>query len=308
METKWIRGLFSFSRKERNGIIALLFIILILIAFGKLMPLLFTSEKTDFSKWEAEVDSFFAKTKINSTTDLPVSLSSFDPNDVDSIGLAKMGVPLKVASNWLKYLQKGGRFRNKEDVKKIFGMSTQLFERLDNFMVVKPINILPVKVKDNIIVDRSHESLVLDTFKQRNFVKPVEKPVSLVELNSADSINLLEIKGIGPVFASRIIRFRNLLGGYCSVSQLKEIYGMKPENFETVSPCFTVDQTAIKTFNINFSTVQELGRHPYIGFKTARRILKLRDQKGKFYSTNDLTTVVSSDTLLKLSPYLRFSQ
>ena len=308
METKWIRGLFSFSRKERNGIIVLLSIIFILIVIGKMIPLLFTSEKTDFSKWEVEVDAYFAKTEKSKPTNLPVSLSAFDPNDVDSIGLAKMGVPLKVASNWSKYLQKGGRFRNKEDVRKIFGMSTQLFERLDSFMVVKSMNNLPVKVNDNVLVDRSHESLARDTSKQRNYEKPVEKPVNLVELNSADSISLLEIRGIGPVFASRIIRFRNLLGGYCSVSQIKEVYGMKPENYETVSPFFTVDPTTIKTFNINFSTVLELGRHPYIGFKTARKILKLRDQKGKFYSTADLTTIVSTDTLLKLSPYLRFSQ
>ena len=310
MGTKWIRGLFSFSRKERNGIIVLLFIIfiLILIVIGKLIPLLFPSEKTDFSKWEAEVDAYFANTEKSNPTNLPFSLSAFDPNDIDSIGLVKMGVPLKVASNWLKYLQKGGRFRNKQDVKKIFGMSTQLFERLDSFMVFKLINNLPVKVNDNVLVDRSHESPARDFSKQRNYEKPIEKPVNLVELNSADSISLLEIKGIGPVFASRIIRFRNLLGGYWAVSQIKEVYGMKPENFETVSHYFTVDPTTIKTFNINFSTVQELGRHPYIGFKTARKILKLRDQKGKFYSTDDLTTIVSTDTLLKLSPYLRFSQ
>jgi DNA uptake protein ComE-like DNA-binding protein len=308
METKWIRRLFSFSRKERNGIFVLLFVILVLIAFGKLIPSFYPSEKTDFSKWEVEVDSFFSKNEKKNQIDLPVTISSFDPNDVDSIGLSKMGVPSKVASNWTKYLQKGGRFKNKEELKKIFGMTPSLFERLESFIVVNSSNIRPTKVNEGILADRSNVEVKSDTIERNIYEKPVKKLDVILELNSSDSIQLLEVKGIGPVFASRIIRFRNLLGGYSSVSQLKEVYGMKPEYFETVSLFFTVDPSTIKTFNINFSTVQELGRHPYIGFKTARKILKLRDLKGKFKSSDDLMTVVAADTLVKLSPYLRFSE
>ena len=308
METKWIRALFSFSRKERNGIVVLLTVIFCLIVFGKLIPLFSQSEKTDFSKWEAEVDNYFSKAneKEEIPAELPVTLSAFDPNVVDSIGLAKMGVPSKVAVNWVKYLQKGGRFRTKDEVKKIFGMTPSLFGRLDSFIVFQFIPNTPSKVNDHVLTDQSQMGFKRDTFKRGTYEKPVRKPDIVFELNSVDSVQLLEIKGIGPVFASRIVRFRNLLGGYCTVSQLKEVYGIKPENFEIFSSCFTVDPSTIKTFNINFSTVQELGRHPYIGFKTARKILKLRDQKGKFSSLDDLSILVSADTLQKLSPYLRF--
>jgi DNA uptake protein ComE-like DNA-binding protein len=219
-----------------------------------------------------------------------------------------MGVPSKVASNWMKYLQKGGRFKNKEELKKIFGMTSSLFEHLNSSIVIKPSNVRDPKVKESVLAGRSNAGIKSDTIERKIYEKPVKELDVVLELNSSDSIQLLEVKGIGPVFASRIIRFRNLLGGYCSVSQLKEVYGMKPEHFETVSQFFTVDPSTIKTFNINFSTIQELGRHPYIGFKTARKILKLRDQKGKFNSSTDLMTVVAADTLLKLSPYLRFSQ
>ena len=308
METKWIRSLFSFSRKERNGIVVLLTIIFTLIVIGKIVPIFFPSEKTDFSKWEAEVDNYFSKTKERIPIELPVSLSPFDPNDVDSIRLAKMGVPLKVAANWVKYLHKGGRFRNNEDVKKIFGMTPSMFGRLDSFMVVQSTNIPSSTVHDKVLVDPPQGEFKHDTIIRKIDDKPVQKPVIVLDLNSVDSTQLLEIKGIGPVFASRIIRFRNLLGGYSEVAQLKEVYGIKPENYETFSSLFTVDPSTIKTFNINFSTVLELGRHPYIGFKTARKILKLRDQKGKFYSVNDLSALVSADTLIKISPYLRFSQ
>ncbi len=310
METKWIRALFSFSRKERNGIVVLLTVIFCLIVFGKLIPLFSQSEKTDFSKWEVEVDNYFSKAneKEEIPAELPVTLSAFDPNVVDSIGLAKMGIPAKVSANWLKYLQKGGRFRNKDGVKRIFGMTPTLFGQLDSFMVIQSITIPASKANEHVLVDQPHVAFKRDTFAQEKFEKPFKEPAIVLELNSVDSVQLLEIKGIGPVFASRIVRFRNLLGGYCTVSQLKEVYGIKPENFEIFSSCFTVDPSTIKTFNINFSTVQELGRHPYIGFKTARKILKLRDQKGKFSSLDDLSILVSADTLQKLSPYLRFSQ
>ena len=128
----------------------------------------------------------------------------------------------------------------------------------------------------------------------------------LVELNSADSLQRLEVYGIGSVFASRIIRYRKLLGGYYSVSQLKEVYGMREENYQTIAKFFTVDPSKINTLNINFATIQELGRHPYIGYKAAKRIYKLKDQVGKFQSADNLKSVISADSLIRIVPYLKF--
>jgi DNA uptake protein ComE-like DNA-binding protein len=83
---------------------------------------------------------------------------------------------------------------------------------------------------------------------------------------------------------------------------------MREENFAFVSQFFTVNQSILKTLNINFSNIQELGRHPYIGFKTARKIFILRDRKGKFSSPDDLTSVVAADSLKRLIPYIKFIQ
>jgi DNA uptake protein ComE-like DNA-binding protein len=92
------------------------------------------------------------------------------------------------------------------------------------------------------------------------------------------------------------------------VTQLKEVYGMREENFMIISRYFTVDTSNLKTFNINFSAIQELGRHPYVGFKTARRIFKLRDKIGKFSSVDDLSLVIAADSLKRLIPYIKFIQ
>jgi len=309
MKTKWIRELFSFSRKERNGIVGLLFIIFILLVTGKLIPLFIAPDKTDFSKWDAEVNTYLAKDGNTMAVKNTLHPVAFNPNKVDSVSLVNMGLPPKVIANWLKYLKRGGRFGDKEGVKKIFGMTPGLFEQLDSFIVIPRLKIAKVKEAGSYQgSDKSGDGIMRDTIVRRTWSKRETKHVMVQELNSTDSLHLLDIPGIGPVFASRIIRYRNLLGGFYSVSQLKEVYGMREENFMAVSQYFTADQSTLKKLNINFSTVQELGRHPYVGFSAARKICKLRDKTGKFSSPDNLSPVVTGDSLKKLIPYMKFTR
>jgi DNA uptake protein ComE-like DNA-binding protein len=307
VKTRWIRELFNFSRKERAGIIGLLLIIFILIVIGKLIPCFVPSDRTNFSKWEAEVNDYLAKTEKKIPVDRSLHPVLFNPNDVDTSSLINMGIPPKVAANWIKYLEKGGQFRDNEGVKKIFGMTPELFGQLDSFMVIPTVQLSGAAGNISNVI-KSKDGFKRDTVIRRTYSKREKEHVMVLELNGADSLHLLDIPGIGPVLASRIIRYRNLLGGYYDVAQLREIYGLREENFVAVSPFFTADQSTLKTFNINFSTIQELGRHPYIGFKTARKISRLRDKMGKFSLPADLSSVVAEDSLKRLIPYLKFTQ
>lgn len=308
MKIKFIRELFNFSKKERTGIIVLLFIIFFLIVIGKLIPCFIHSDTADFSKWEAEVNTYLAKASVKVPEARVLHLVVFNPNIVDSVSLMNMGLPPKVVSNWTKYITKGGKFRDKEGVRKIFGMTSELFEKLDSFMIIPSSGIAEAKTGNRTSEIKSKNGLKRDIIYRQIFPKKEKMQVKVQELNSTDSLHLIEIPGIGPVFASRIIRYRNLLGGYYNVGQLREVYGMKEETFSEVSPFFTVDQANLKTFNINFSTIQELGRHPYVGFRTARKIFKLRDKIGKFSSPNELSSVVAVDSLKRLIPYIKFVQ
>jgi competence protein ComEA len=308
MNNRWIRELFNFSRKERTGILVLLFIIFGLIICGKLIPLLIHSEKTSFSEWEAEVNTYLAKTENKTPAGTTLHPEPFNPNLVDSVSLVKTGLPAKVISNWMNYLRKGGSFRNKEGVKKIFGMTTELYDQLDSFIIIPEKTFNKVKERREPKAGHSYIKYNDDTIPTQLSSKK-EKSIGItVELNSTDSIHLLEIPGIGEVLASRIIRYRNLLGGYYNTEQLKEVYGLRAENFMAASSHLKVDLSAVKTVDINFSTVQELGHHPYVGYKTARKIIKLRDRLGKFAASADLIPVVSGDSLNRLIPYIKFSQ
>ncbi len=308
MRIRWLRELFNFSGKERTGIIVLLLIIFILLLIGWLIPRFFPADKNDFSKWQGEVNDYLTKKEAVIPVPIALHISTFNPNEVDSVSLANMGLPLKVRNNWLKYLEKGGHFRDKEGVKKIFGMTSELFDQLDNFIVIPAKSISVVEIAKGASASKPANGFNRDTIFKHTYSKKEMQKVTAQELNSTDSLHLLEIPGIGPVFASRIIRYRNLLGGYYSVTQLKEVYGMKEETFKAVESYFIVDPTMLKSFNINFSTVQEMGRHPYFGFKTARKVAKLRDKTGKISSPDDLSSVITADSLNKLIPYLKFAQ
>jgi len=86
------------------------------------------------------------------------------------------------------------------------------------------------------------------------------------------------------------------------------VYGLREEHYASASPYLKVDAEGISKFDINFSSITELGRHPYIGFKSARKIIKLRGERGRYSSADDLTGILTSDSLTKVIPYLIFNQ
>lgn len=273
------------------------------------MPLFIARDQTDFSKWDAEVNAYLARNEKTLTVKNALHPAAFNPNNVDSGSLVNMGLPPRLIANWLKYIRKGGRFTDKQGVKKIYGMTPGLYEQLDSFMVIPRMKIAKVNESGNYRGSyKSGDRISHDTAVRQIGSKKVATPVKVQELNKTDSLHLLDIPGIGPVFASRIIRYRNLLGGYYSVSQLKEVYGMREESFMAVSQYFTADGSSIKKLNLNFSTVQELGRHPYIGFRAARKICNLRDKTGRFSTPENISTVVTGDSLKKLIPYMEFTR
>ena len=308
MRTRWIRELFSFSRTERTGIIILILVIFLLILAGLLIPLFFHGDPTDFSKWEAEVNTYLSKTDKEIPHQKGLNLIAFDPNTIDSVSLINMGLPVNLIANWVKYRNKGGKFNDKLAVRKIFGMTSQLFDHLDSFIIFPEKLVVAFRPAVEHSSPKTAGRFKCDTIFHPAYVTKGKPGEFMLEINNTDSISLLKIPGIGPVLASRIIRYRNLLGGFYAVTQLNEVYGMNRENTPAVAACLTVNRSNLKIFNINFSTIQELGRHPYIGYRTARKLLRLRDKKGKFLSADDLSSVVAPDSLTRLTPYLKFTQ
>lgn len=137
---------------------------------------------------------------------------------------------------------------------------------------------------------------------------PQRKQPLTVELNSADSLTLQLLHGIGPAYARRIVRYRERLGGFVSTDQLLEVYGFTPELLTHIRPHITLDTTVIKPISINCIGLKELSRHPYIEYYQARDIITLRRKGVTFSSADDLRAVPSmaDSTLRRILPYLDF--
>lgn len=137
---------------------------------------------------------------------------------------------------------------------------------------------------------------------------PQRKQPLTVELNSADSLTLQLLHGIGPAYARRIVRYRERLGGFVSTDQLLEVYGFTPELLTHIRPHITLDTTVIKPISINSIGLKELSRHPYIEYYQARDIITLRRKGVTFSSADDLRAVPSmaDSTLRRILPYLDF--
>jgi DNA uptake protein ComE-like DNA-binding protein len=205
----------------------------------------------------------------------------FDPNTANKNELLSAGFNSFQASNLIKYRENGGSFAYPEDLLKIYGIDSVFFSSIESLIDI-------VEKPEKISADKKE-------------VSPI-----LIELNSADSVELQKLKGIGPVFATRILKYRALLGGFCNKDQLLEVYGFPEETFHSIKENILVDSQKIEKIRINFANYSELFRHPYIEKEQVEAILNYRQKNGPFSFKEQLLTegLVDTLTFVVLSPYI----
>ena len=132
---------------------------------------------------------------------------------------------------------------------------------------------------------------------------------TIIELNTADTTSLKKIPGIGTTFARRIVKYRELLGGFYTVEQLAEVYGIDAERYEALAPWFTVDTGQIRPLDIQTLPAADLLRHPYLNYSQVKVILQLRKQKSRLSGWENLLLLEEfTDTdRERLTPYLLFA-
>ena len=306
------KDFFYFSKSQRTGIVVLILLIILTLIANYSLPYFFPVTQKDGSAFltEAEV---FKKSLVSSDNiqavrrqhdfearykkqysylsykkDIPYSLFTFDPNAADSATFVRLGLKPYVASNILKYRSKGGWFKTATDFGKIYGMSPDKFKELDSY-----ISIHEKKLSKN-------DSLF---YKRKETKKDL-----VVDLNSADTTQLMQVIGIGRGYAKGIIRFRQQSGGFVTVDQLREIYGMRPENLQLILPFCKVNSDLVRKIKVNTASVERLKGHPYLNFYQSKAIYELRRKKGKLKNITDLKELpeFKPETLVKIEPYLSF--
>ena len=288
---------FYFSKAQRNGIFFLIVLILVVLGAWLWLPFLLSNEAASYDKdFEKNIAQFKVSLQEqeaskrffgNRDTVYPqkntveITLFAFNPNELDSAGFTKLGIKHFVASNIIKYRNKGGKFRTADDFGKVYGISEEQFVRLKPYIAIPPE---PVAEKDSL--------------------RKIETPV-FVELNTADTTELKKIRGVGG-YAKIIIAYRNRLGGYLSTNQLLEIQNMTQEAFERIEPFLLLDTTQIRKIDVNRAGIDKLKNHPYLNFYNARAIYEYRRNNGKIKSLKELQGLyeLPDDVLEKIMPYL----
>lgn len=126
------------------------------------------------------------------------------------------------------------------------------------------------------------------------------------ELNTADSLDLVQLYNIGPVVARRILKYRSLLGGYVRREQLREVYGIDSARYNDIAPHLTVDPSRITPIDINTADIDRLKRHPYLDYYQAKAIIRLREERGAYAGVRDILNIpiIDSETFTRIEPYL----
>ena len=290
---KWIRLYFGFSRRETNGFIIMVPLILIAVFSEPIYNGLFRSPVKDFSEEARVLDSLESilanKVVIPANTvslgDVNKSkLFPFDPNTADRDMFIELGFEELITNRIINYRNKGGSFRGKKDLQKIYGIDAEFYLKIEPYITLQPLQ--------DERVSESHKSSV-----------PKLEPF---DLNLADSARLVVLRGIGPVLAMRIIHFREHLGGFINSSQLYEVYGVDSLVADNaIANSFIDPKFAPVRINVNLGTVDEIAAHPYISKSIAKAIVAYRNQHGPYRTVEDIMQIkiVDPDLFERIHPY-----
>lgn len=135
--------------------------------------------------------------------------------------------------------------------------------------------------------------------------KPNSVVVLIKDLNTATKDDLQTVRGIGPAYSERIVKYRTMLGGFSDPAQLSEVYGLDSATISSVLKHYQI-QSEVSPFSINSDSIKVLIKHPYVNYDLAKIILNYRRLHGDIKNADDLRKIKAVDdrTFLRLKPYL----
>lgn len=302
--TSKLKTALSLNKSERNGILVLFALLLLILIIPQIVHSLRGETRNESVLFRDEVRQFMADTtnriekikfedesydkKIKEISKKPLTPFIFDPNKATDADWRKIGFSEKQVKVIMNFVNKGGHFYKPEDVAKIYSISESEFEQLREYIKIegkKPDDQLAVQPADK-------------PFPKKNYAP--------VDINTADSASLVSLPGIGPAFASRIIKYRNKIGGFARKEQLMEVYGFDEEKFTMLESRVSIGQGVFSKINLNTATVKELQKLPYLDFYMAKAIVDRRISKGKYTNVDQVKEIplIYDQIFEKMKPYL----
>jgi competence ComEA-like helix-hairpin-helix protein len=242
----------------------------------------------DYSYLDREMDSLSAKKKVSKTN---FSFKNFDPNVVTIPEMVAMGIRVKDAKTLLKY-RKYNPFSKPEDLKKLYFMKEDFYSKLEPY----------IRIESKVIAVNSKD-------QSTNYSKPKENYKAVKpDINAADTTALKKVYGIGSYLAKQIVWYRNKLGWFENIEQLKEVKGMRTEAYERIKDKVVLGKVVPEKLNLNVATWKEIIRHPYINKEQTNKIVRYKKEFGTILTLEELVIieVFTKAEEKKLGPYLVF--
>ena len=295
----WLINAFGFSKRQYNGLLYLVILIIIVTAAPYLYSF-FNKKDTVKSKTETLalqklelVDRYEKKRYKDARNEIEeveskrkIQYFEFNPNLITEKEWQQFGLSHKQAKSIVNYVKKGGKFYKPEDLKKMYTISPKKYEELLPYVSIPKV----------------------ETFEKKAYSPYVKKEPVVIEINRADTLELDKIRGVGPAFARRIVKYRERLGGFYNKEQLFEVFGVDTPKFNEIKDQISIDLGSISKININTAEFDDLKRHPYLSFKQMNAIVNYRKQHGSYKSIDDLAKVLilKPETIQKIALYLDF--
>ena len=294
---------------------------LVLAAFSGASILLLVSSVLDkapksiaTTKTRAErYESKEAKDEAIDENKIGSKLFYFDPNTADSTQLLQLGLRPWQVRNIYKYRARGGVYQCKEDFAYVYGLTVKDYRRLEPYIRIGA-DYLPAsslaEVKNhkrgyerNKRFENKSDDENATNGEQKTYT-PKIRVGEHIEVNNADTTELMKIPGIGSYYSRQIIRYRDQLGGFVNKEQLLEIEDMPEDAIKYIA----IDEKSIRKLRINQLTLSQLKRHPYINYYMARAITDYRRLHGKIRSMSELKLMkeFSSYDIERISPYIEY--
>lgn len=293
---KFFKDYFTFTKKERTGVV----ILLVLIVFAIILPHFFSIKHKpaqpnaglllamqQLQQKDSLQENNNTTPSENNNEVLHYEMFIFNPNTATAGDWKKLGLKDKTIHTILNYVNKGGKFYKPEDIRKIWGLQKDEADRL-----IPYINI--------------ENSFTTKTNKPFNQFSKKDKAIPIVDLNSATPQDLIRLPVSDKLICYKIINYRNKLGGFIHINQVKETYGMTDSVFNSIQKYLTVQNTGINKININTAPDFVLAAHPYIGRTAGKAIAIYRGQHGNYSKIEDVKKIVfiTETAFQKMAPYI----
>lgn len=210
----------------------------------------------------------------------------FDPNRIGDEEWMRLGFTAKQVQVIRKYIDAGGKFHKREDLKKLYVISEEKYDEINEFVVINEEEGKEINMNDNLADEK---------YKRR------------IDINSMNQEQIIELGGNWKYYGQRIVKYRNLLGGFYTKEQLLEVYGFREDFYDEISGLIEIDETKIQKLNVNFIEKEELAKHPYISDEAAKKIIVYRNNRGALKDIKELyyNNIIDSETYEKVKYYLR---